>query len=139
MLQNVATHPDSRLTCIDTFQGSDEHSLIDTSQLYETFTHNIAETGQSHRVSVIRGSSDKALRDQPYDHYDIIYIDAAHDSQNVLSDAVLAFPLLKSGGILLFDDTLDVNVNRAVTSFIECYGKSISNVYCTRQTFVIKA
>jgi predicted O-methyltransferase YrrM len=36
--------------------------------------------------------------------FDVIYIDGSHYAADVLSDAVLSFPLLKSGGIMIFDD-----------------------------------
>lgn len=35
---------------------------------------------------------------------DIIYIDGDHSAPAVLTDAVLSWPLLKEGGILIFDD-----------------------------------
>ena len=44
------------------------------------------------------------MRKLPIDHYDIIYIDGAHNAPAVLEDAVLAFRLLKAGGVLIFDD-----------------------------------
>jgi predicted O-methyltransferase YrrM len=39
-------------------------------------------------------------------HFDFIYIDGDHSAEGVYNDASLAFPLLKSGGILAFDDYL---------------------------------
>ena len=36
--------------------------------------------------------------------YDLVYIDGSHDAADVLTDAVLAWSLLKPGGILGFDD-----------------------------------
>ena len=36
--------------------------------------------------------------------YDIIYIDGSHEARDVLEDAVLAYRLLKIGGLLIFDD-----------------------------------
>ena len=36
--------------------------------------------------------------------FDLIYIDGAHDSQNVLFDAVISFKLVKKGGVIIFDD-----------------------------------
>lgn len=36
--------------------------------------------------------------------FDFIYIDASHDADSVLSDAVLVWPLLKYNGIIIFDD-----------------------------------
>lgn len=36
--------------------------------------------------------------------FDLIYIDGSHEAADVLADAVLAWPLLKPGGLLGFDD-----------------------------------
>jgi predicted O-methyltransferase YrrM len=36
--------------------------------------------------------------------YDFIYIDGVHSSDGVLTDACMAWGLLKKGGVMLFDD-----------------------------------
>ena len=36
--------------------------------------------------------------------YDFIYIDGSHEAKDVLMDAVLAWGLLKVGGVMAFDD-----------------------------------
>jgi predicted O-methyltransferase YrrM len=36
--------------------------------------------------------------------FDLIYIDGSHEATDVLTDAILAFPLLRIGGTLIFDD-----------------------------------
>jgi hypothetical protein len=38
--------------------------------------------------------------------YDFIYIDGSHIAKDVLTDACMAWPLLKAGGIMAFDDYL---------------------------------
>ena len=38
--------------------------------------------------------------------FDFIYIDSDHSPTAVLADAVLAWPLLKVGGVMIFDDYL---------------------------------
>jgi len=50
------------------------------------------------------GRSDAMLRDLPHDHFDYISIDGSHEAADVLSDAVLSWPLLKTGGLICFDD-----------------------------------
>jgi len=40
------------------------------------------------------------------EHFDFIYIDGAHEAKFVIQDAVLALPLLKPGGYILFDDAV---------------------------------
>ena len=47
------------------------------------------------------------LCDQNYrNFFDLIYIDGSHHAPDVLADAVLSFPLLKIGGVMIFDDYL---------------------------------
>ena len=38
--------------------------------------------------------------------FDLIYIDGSHTAADVLTDAVLAFQLLRVGGVMIFDDYL---------------------------------
>ena len=38
--------------------------------------------------------------------FDLVYVDGSHLAADVLQDAVLSFRLLRSGGLLIFDDYL---------------------------------
>lgn len=58
-------------------------------------------------------------------YFDFIYIDGAHDSQNVIQDAILAWSLLSQNGIIIFDDYDMPTVKTAVDSFINCFKKEI--------------
>ena len=110
LLKNVLTSEDSRLTCVDTFdfagQGSyylqDEGS--ESMSIEDRFDFNIKQTGSAHKVTKLIGTSQKVLRGLPFSTYSFIYIDGSHKAINVLEDAVLAWPLLKKGGLLTFDD-----------------------------------
>jgi predicted O-methyltransferase YrrM len=44
----------------------------------------------------------KQLGNEPL--FDFAYIDASHTAYGTLEDAVLTHPLIKSGGIIIFDD-----------------------------------
>lgn len=91
------------VTCVDTFEGSIEHSDDTKSGLKERFDENTQE--YKHRIDVKVGTSDKVLRTLPYEEtYDVIYIDGSHHTRDVLADAILCWPLLKVGGIMIFDD-----------------------------------
>lgn len=105
MLENVLTHPTSKIDCVDTFEGSFEHvnqqDLI--KSVYDVFKHNTKRYGD--RVTVHRGMSQVVLRGLPaIPTYDIIYIDGDHLAPSVMEDGVLAFRLLKPGGVMIFDD-----------------------------------
>ena len=106
MLEHFLPHSDSRMTCVDTWEGSEEHTEELKTGLYERFLHNISP--YKHKVDVFRGPSGTMLKDPRIQaqKFDFIYIDACHRARNVLEDAVLAFPLLKLYGALVFDDYL---------------------------------
>ena len=46
----------------------------------------------------------KLLGDGASGAFDFIYIDGSHAAPDVLADAVLAFALLRVGGVIAFDD-----------------------------------
>jgi len=90
----------SNLTVIDTFKGSKEHSNED--DLYERFLGNIEPYEE--RIKIKIGTSAEKLKTLEIDSYDFIYVDGSHQASDVLEDAILAFPLLKKDGIMIFDD-----------------------------------
>ncbi|MBW2723706.1 MAG: class I SAM-dependent methyltransferase, partial [Deltaproteobacteria bacterium] len=53
---------------------------------------------------VIKGSSQVEMRKLPLESFDLIYIDGSHAANDVLTDALLAWGLLKPGGLIVFDD-----------------------------------
>jgi predicted O-methyltransferase YrrM len=105
MLENI---PNIKLTDVDTWQGSDEdaHKSMDFDDVYKTYTNKIKD----YKVDIRRTTTAGFLLaqygcDRPLgEHWDFIYIDADHTTVAVLMDAELSWPLLKSGGIMAFDD-----------------------------------
>ena len=110
LLNNILTGEGSVITCVDTFDGAgqgawrlqDEGS--ESMSIEDRFDFNIKQTGGAHKVRKLIGSSQEVLRGLPFSTYNLIYIDGSHKAINVLEDAVLAWPLLKEGGLLIFDD-----------------------------------
>lgn len=108
MLENML-HPHGHLYVIDTFKGSDEHTGMNLSELRKTFDSNIDEVRkETQGVFVMEKTSCEALGslifDKLFDHFDFIYVDGSHKAPDVLTDACMAFNLLRPGGIMLFDD-----------------------------------
>ena len=105
-LQN-ALADDGEMVCIDPFTGSMEHEQMDLSSLYKTFNQNVDEARKENQeVWIRKGGSYDMLAELIANQYmfDFIYIDGDHTAPAVLTDACMAWPLLKQGGIMLFDD-----------------------------------
>jgi predicted O-methyltransferase YrrM len=107
---------DLELHCIDTWEGGAEHKRadVDMTAVEYRFHENtsLAVSRSPHRIKIIphKGRSDDklaALMTGGFrEHFDMIYIDGSHFAHDVLSDGCMAFPLLKVGGHMLFDDYL---------------------------------
>lgn len=111
LMEHMMREGDS-LTCIDTWQGGEEHSSEDMASVEARFDHNIAaaiERAGRRNVRKWKCSSMLGLSEElqyAKEWYSFIYIDGSHIARDVLTDACMAWPLLKSGGIMVFDDYL---------------------------------
>ena len=101
-LENILTHPTSRLVCVDPFAIPMGSVLV--TYFERTFDHNIAASGAGERVTKLVGRSQTVLPSLPPAQFDFIYVDGSHRVGDVLQDAVLTWPLLRAGGLLIFDD-----------------------------------
>jgi len=100
----LKTLPNAVLTCVDTWEGSDENKSQANVNMIETnFDTNIAPF--QGRVKKFKGTSlsffatcaEKAK-------FDLIYIDGSHLCDDVIVDAVKGFEQLKVDGLMIFDD-----------------------------------
>lgn len=107
-LERLLRHPDSRITCIDTFGGGAEHTPDQTAGLHERFLANLEESGQAYKAEVLRGDSFSGLTRliARGTVADLVYIDGSHEAPEVLADLVLGFRLLPPSGVILCDDYL---------------------------------
>jgi predicted O-methyltransferase YrrM len=101
-LDNILTDPTSRLVCVDPFAVPMATILL---RYFETrFDENIAASGAGDRVTKLIGPSQVVVRTLQPAQFDFIYVDGSHKIGDVLQDAVLAWTVLKPGGIVMFDD-----------------------------------
>ncbi|MGZ3377398.1 MAG: class I SAM-dependent methyltransferase [Phenylobacterium sp.] len=102
------------LHCIDTWSGGVEHEPTAMAQVEARFDANIAraQSGAAHPVALHKHKAAshstlvQLLAAGGAETFDLIYVDGSHQAPDVLADAVLAFQLLKVGGVLIFDDYL---------------------------------
>jgi predicted O-methyltransferase YrrM len=102
--------PAAHVVCVDTFGGSVEHhqdehfaSLVPATE--GRFDANVLAAFGS-RVEKIKGASGTALPQLAIGgrRFDVVYIDGSHFAADVYSDAALVWPMVDSGGIVIFDD-----------------------------------
>src|SRR5215471_16567432 len=100
--------PEGRVTAIDTWAGGDEHQkYADLSVVERRFDANVAMFRE--RVTKMRGASAECLSrlvSLGPARFDLVFVDGSHYADDVMVDAVLAWALLRHGGILIFDDYL---------------------------------
>lgn len=97
------------IDCIDTWEGGEEHSAEDMAAVEARFVSNVLLLSEKHpqrHVCSIKGRSTDELASMIpcKNEYDFIYIDGSHVAKDVLTDACMAWQLLKPMGIMVFDD-----------------------------------
>ncbi len=99
--------PQANITCVDPFTG-DLHGgeayngdVTTIESRFDAATERFRE-----RVRKIRTRSVPALEllGRERRAYDVIYIDGSHLHDDILIDSLLAWPLLKPGGLMMWDD-----------------------------------
>ena len=154
ILDNLMSHPRSRMTVIDTFEGGMEHKACaeelqgyDLPSLESRFRSNISKCRHADKLSVLKALSDDALLDlrKLSSSFDFIYIDASHVAIDVLHDAVLCWRMLKLGGTMVFDDYVwkgymedCYNPHVAIASFLQCVALEVQTQETESQMWVTK-
>jgi predicted O-methyltransferase YrrM len=97
LLEHILTDPTSAITCVDLFYNR---------EVEINFEHNVQAASVGPKVIKIKGKSQEVLKVLRQGFYDLIYVDGGHRADEVYTDAVLSWPLLKVGGLMIFDDYL---------------------------------
>ena len=127
------SHPESRLISIDPFTGSSEHhekpeNYPELPNIELIARGNIAKSDNAAKVEVIKGCSwdvfpelNRKNNGEPW--IDVLYIDGAHDPTSVARDTTLFVPMVKTGGIVIFDDYGHPDVQRGVDGALNAFAK----------------
>jgi len=131
IMNTYASHPDSKIYCCDPWIDYKEYSEYQTAQStnYGLFLDNISKLDlvNKNKLYIYCEFSEKVLPSFQDEMFDIIYIDGNHDEKYVLQDATLAFPKLKKGGWLIFDDFLWDGVKSGFGLFLMTYHSKFGN------------
>jgi predicted O-methyltransferase YrrM len=113
MLENMLDK-DGSITCIDPFVHSplsafdfdvnNEDRALETR--FRTNVDSVKKSGQT--ITVMPDLSFYALAELivQKQQYDFIYVDGSHTAEESLADIIMAFGLLKKGGVMILDDYL---------------------------------
>jgi predicted O-methyltransferase YrrM len=142
--------PRAQVVCIDTFEGGQEHQAAADAEdflphLEQRFETNTAEFAD--RIEKIKAHSTDALAQLGIANrrFDVAYIDGSHRAVDVYSDAALTWPLMASGGLVIFDDyqwemmpvPLD-NPKPGVDAFLAAFAGQYRMVHNEYQVAIVK-
>jgi SAM-dependent methyltransferase len=96
IVQHLVTGEGGRLVCVEPFQEYEGQE--------RNFDHNIRVAGCADKIVKLRGRSQQILPFLPEESFDFVYVDGSHMVLDVLQDAAMCWRLLRTGGVLVFDD-----------------------------------
>lgn len=118
---NVLTHPESMGYGIDPYtelrksfteDGKIKHAAEEMRCVRDAAHGRMAALGNQN-WAWIEETSEHALSTWPHGNIDLLYIDGQHSSMNVVLDFVLAWPHLRVGSGVIFDD-YEIGARRGV-------------------------
>ena len=137
--------------CIDTWEGGAEHTPEDMNGAKFRFNENIKtvrEKFPDRKVTSCTGLSTTWLPALAQEKllFDFIYIDGSHLAKDVLTDACMAWPLLKKNGFMVFDDymwkppgfSINQRPKSAVDAFVNMFEDNLAIAHCGYQLIVRK-
>jgi predicted O-methyltransferase YrrM len=131
-LDNLLTQEGDVLHCVDVWPRP---------EIEAAFDENVCGRAIKHKCR-----SESFLR-ADRSTYCGIYIDGSHDAPDVLTDAVLAWPRLSMGGVMIFDDAQwhhpksvagKVDPGVAVEAFVRCFITKIDVLHHGWQVIIKK-
>ncbi len=122
----LADNTSGVLYAIDTWKGSSDFTPEQKGQngwLFEQFTKNMAGLENVRPVQMSSLEAAAAFSDR---QFDLIFIDAEHDYDNVKADIEAWLPRLKPGGILAGHDYIDCypGVLKAVADLVPGFARA---------------
>lgn len=136
--------PQAHLTCVDTWDGSDELTALAFDSVEQAFDRHVEPWRE--RVTKRKSPSLRYLANlDAAEKFDLIYVDGSHHADDVMVDALLAFEHLKVGGVMILDDYLwryyprpSEDPARAINSFLRLCEGRLRLIMAYRQVAVVK-
>lgn len=105
-------------TFVDIWDYPNKNSLP-LSQRFGEIEKKFDENLSAYNFQKIKSDSVIAMRNLLREEklFDFIYIDGSHNGEDILSDGIEAFKILKKNGIIFFDDFLQYDKTRKIQSY----------------------
>lgn len=135
--------PNARVVSIDPWAAYAEMDALDAAE--KAFRQNTAPFGE--RVTAIKGYSSDVLPGlvETGDAFDIIFVDGSHAYDDVVVDTDFAWRLLKTGGVIIWDDYLwrradygDRTPKRAIDEFLTSHEGEFQPLWAFKQVAIRK-
>lgn len=129
------------IACVDIWQDE---------KVKDTFLSNInLAHGKSQVIPYIFNTSSSDFLAMTYNSrkkYDLVYVDGSHAANDVVSDAIGAFHVCRSGGVIIFDDYGGGELGGepqdspriAIDAFLKCFKREIEVIHKDYQVAVRK-
>jgi hypothetical protein len=152
MFQNILTHPESRGVGVDPWLMTAKLGSREMRSVMERAHHNLSPWMQAKtqagkpRCELIRANSCevmyRAAERRPLagigpETLDLCMIDGGHFDVQAFDDARKVLPLMKIGGVILFDDVRNAykkteHVAQGLRMFVDQYGDRVRRVWTSR-------
>lgn len=134
----------ARITCVDTWAGSDEHLNENFDIIESYFDMNTRNYQNNKRLIKIKDCSDNFFLKNTQT-FDLIFVDGDHSSEQVKKDINNSWKILNNGGYLILDDylwwyykNLKENPSSSINSFIKQNMATIANLKVWQQIIIQK-
>jgi len=137
-VDHVFVNPASTIVCIDIWDAWHIEGKVRDFNYESTFDHN---TRGVPGIVKLKGKSSQILPALQPKYFHGCYIDGSHEEEEVLSDARMVLPLLRSGAVMVFDDYArpeSDGVKRAVDRWMVEVGSRVEKIHLGYQA-VFKA
>jgi hypothetical protein len=110
------------ITCVDTFEGSDEHNDINFDLVFKNCSENLNKL--KIQSNLIKDTSHNFFKNNNKT-FNVIYIDGSHFYDNVKKDFINSLNCLEENGILICDDFFwffyEKIEQNPILAILECY------------------
>jgi SAM-dependent methyltransferase len=142
LLENVLTATNSKITTVDMkhLMPVTKDSLkqkLDNQDVVIDCLDNLAPYLATNRCTFVLDSTDNFFKTNKQ-QFDFVYVDASHDPDQVLRDAINSFDVVKPNGLLLFDDYGWGDCAIGIESFVQSFKHKVNVLHRGYQVLVEK-